>query len=140
MGRVVAEHSVLPWVRDEIARLRIVDPLTGEPVDAVKLASDNAAQRDVLAGRLERANELFVLGPKAGGWTRERRDAEAAGVTVELDRLGVAEAVVKVPPVDWTWPVPELNVYLRAILLHVTLGPDMRPVWAEWRNRELRAD
>jgi len=136
----VAEASVLPWIRDEIARLRIVDPLTGEPIDAVKLASDNAAQRDALAGRLDRANELFVIGPKAGGWTRERRDAEAAVVKAALDLLGDTEAIVKVPPVDWTWPVPELNAYLRAIVSRVDLGPDMRPVWAEWRNRALRAD
>lgn len=128
----VAEASVLPWMRDEIAHLRIPD--------AVTLASDNAAQRDALAGRLDRANELFVIGPKAGGWTRERRDAEAAVVKAALDLLGDTEAIVKVPAVDWTWPVPELNAYLRAIVSRVDLGPDMRPVWAEWRNRALRAD
>jgi DNA invertase Pin-like site-specific DNA recombinase len=132
-GRIVVpEAAVLPWIRDEIAHLRIPD--------AVTLDADNAAERERLAGRLERANELFVIGPKSGGWTRERRDAEAAVVTEALDRLGATEAVAKVPPVDWTWPVPELNAYLRAILLRVDLGPDMRPVWAEWRNRALRAD
>jgi len=128
----VAEAAILPWVKAEVAHLRIPD--------AVTLASDNAAQRDALAGRLERANELFVIGPKAGGWTRERRDAEAAVVKAALDLLGDTEAIVKVPPVDWTWPVPELNAYLRAIVSRVDLGPDMRPVWAEWRNRALRAD
>lgn len=130
--RAVSEAFILPWVRDEIAHLRIPD--------AVTLATDNAAQRDALAGRLDRANELFVIGPKAGGWTRERRDTETAAVAGELDRLGATEAVISFPPCDWSWPVPELNAYLRAIVSRVDLGPDMRPVWAEWRDRTLRAD
>ena len=124
----VTEAAVLPWIRAEIAHLRILD--------AVTLDADNAAERSRLAGRLERASELYI----AGEITRERHDAEKAAVTAALDRLGATEAVTKVPPVDWTWPVPELNAYLRAILLRVDLGPDMRPVWAEWRNRALRAD
>jgi DNA invertase Pin-like site-specific DNA recombinase len=138
----VAEASVLPWVRDELARLRLVDPETGEPIDAVTLAADNAAQRDALAGRLDRANEMYVLGPKAGGWTRERRDAEAAAVAAELERLGDAEATLGVSPIrpeEWdTWTPADLGSYIRAILRSVTLGPDMRPLEALWRNRKLR--
>src|SRR5450759_3305541 len=95
----VAEASVLPWIRDEIARLVV-------PA-AVMLDADNAAQREALTGRLERANELFVIGPKAGGWSRERRDAEAATVTAELDQLGDTETIAAFPPVDWDWPVRE---------------------------------
>jgi DNA invertase Pin-like site-specific DNA recombinase len=133
---VVSERFLLPWIRDEIARLRIVDPLTGEPIDAVALATTNAAQRDALA-----AEKARILRQNAKGYiTDAELDAGMAAVAVELDRLGVAEAVVNVPPVDWTWPVPELNAYLRAIVSRVDLGPDMRPVWAEWRDRTLRAD
>jgi DNA invertase Pin-like site-specific DNA recombinase len=127
----VSEHFVLPWVKAEVARLRIPD--------AVTLATDNAAQRDALAGRLERANEMYVLGPKAGGWTRERRDAEATAVAVELDQLGAAEDVVAIPPIDWTWDPRTLNGVLRGILRSVTLGPDLRPVEAEWRLSRFRA-
>lgn len=130
----IAEGKVLLWVKAEVARLRIPD--------AVTLATDNAAQRDALAGRLERANEMYVLGPKAGGWTRERRDAEATAVVVELDQLGAAEDVVAIPPIrpeEWdTWAPRDVNAYLRAILRSVTLGPDMRPVKALWRNESLR--
>jgi DNA invertase Pin-like site-specific DNA recombinase len=136
--RAISEAYILPWMRDEIAHLRIVDPTTGERVDSVRFAEGNAAEREALAGRLERANELFVLGPKAGGWTRERRDAEAATVTAELDRLAALETIADVPTVDWTWPARELNAYLRAILLRVDLGPDLRPIEATWRNRAMR--
>ncbi len=44
---VVSEAFILPWMRDEIAHLQPVDPHTGEPVDAVPLASANDAQRAV---------------------------------------------------------------------------------------------
>jgi DNA invertase Pin-like site-specific DNA recombinase len=130
---VVSERFLMPWIKEEIARLIIPD--------AVTLATDNAAQRDALAGRLERANDLFVIGPKAGGWTRERRDAEAAAVQIELDRLGAAEAVVNVPAIDWTWAPADVNAILRAILERVDLGPDMRPLpdGALWRVPEWRA-
>lgn len=140
---IVSERRLMPAIRDEVAHLRAIDPATGEPVDAVTLATDNAAQRGALAARLERANDLFVLGPKEGGWTRERRDAEAAAVAAELARLGRAEAVVAVPTIDWTWPPREVNAVLRAILERVQLGPDLRPLpypdgfaWTvpEWRS------
>jgi DNA invertase Pin-like site-specific DNA recombinase len=127
----VAESTVLPWVRDEVARLRAPD--------AVTLSAGNAAVRSALAGRLERANELFVIGPKAGGWTRERRDAEVAGVTAELDRLGDAEAVVAVPTIDWTWEPRSVNAVLRAILVRVKLDADLRPVSALWTMPEWRS-
>jgi hypothetical protein len=128
----VGEETVLPWVKDEVARLRTPD--------AVTLAADNAAVRSALAGRLERANDLFVLGPKAGGWTRERRDAEAAAVAAELDRLGDAEAVVAVPTIDWTWSARTVNEVLRTILVRVVLGPDLRPVSALWTMPQWRAE
>jgi site-specific DNA recombinase len=123
----VPEKRILPWVRDEVSRLRA-------PA-AVTIAADNAAQRDALAGRLERAHELYI----GGAISRERHAAEAAIVTAELDRLGDAEVVAAVPAIDWTWPPEKLNVVLRAILERVELGPDLRPVNAVWTVPEWRA-
>jgi DNA invertase Pin-like site-specific DNA recombinase len=124
---VVSERYVLPWIKEEVARLRLPD--------AVTLATDNAAQREALAGRLDRAHELYI----GGAITRERHAAEAAAVAVELDRLGAAEAVVAVPRLDWTWAPRDVNAVLSAILERVTLGPDMRPVSAVWRVPAWRA-
>jgi hypothetical protein len=132
--RNVTEAAILPWVRDEVAHLRPVDK-AGQPVDAVTLATDNAAERDALAGRLERTHELYI----AGAITRERYDREAAAVTAELDKLGAAEAVVAIPAIDWTRPPAQVNAVLRAILERVTLGADMRPVSAVWNVPEWRA-
>lgn len=133
--RNVTEAAVLPWVRAEVARLRPLDPATGGRVDAVTLAAGNAARRRALAGRLERANELYI----AGAISRERHAAEAAAVSAELDRLGNAETVVAIPDVDWTWEPGQLNGVLRAILERVELGPDLRPVQAVWTVPEWRS-
>ena len=123
---VVSERFLLPWIVAEIARLRI-------PA-AVATAADNAAQRDALAGRLERAHELYI----AGEITRERHAAEAAAVTAERDRLGDTETIAAVPAIDWDWAPADVNRILRSILARVDLGPDMRPAAATWRNPKLR--
>jgi hypothetical protein len=124
--RNVTEAALLPWIKEEIARLVIPD--------AVMLATDNAAQRDALAGRVERSSELYI----AGEITRERHDREKADVAAQLDRLGAAEAVVNVPAIDWALPPAQVNAVLRAILERVDLGPDMRPVSATWNVPEWR--
>jgi hypothetical protein len=99
------------------------------------MAVDNAAARAALAGRLERAHELYI----AGAISRERHATEVAAVAAELDRLGDAETVVAVPAIDWTWEPGQLNGVLRAILERVELGPDMRPVRAIWTVPEWRS-
>ncbi len=123
----VSESFILPWVRDEVARLRIPDTVT--------LAADSAAIRDALIGRLERAHELYI----AGAISRERHAAEAVAVTAELDRLVDTETLTAVPAIDWTWAPRDVNAILRTIFVRVNLGPDMRPVSAVWRNPALRA-
>jgi DNA invertase Pin-like site-specific DNA recombinase len=124
----VTEAAVLPWIKEEVARLRTPD--------AVTLAAGNDALRAQLTGRLERAHELYI----AGLITRERHAAEGAAVTAELDRLGDAEAVVAVPAIDWTWAPRDVNAILRAIFSRIDLGPDLRPVSAVWTVPEWRAD
>ncbi|MBF6606812.1 MAG: hypothetical protein IVW53_14685, partial [Chloroflexi bacterium] len=123
----VPEQRILPWVRDEVGRLRAPAVVT--------VAAANAAQRDALAGRLERAHELYI----GGAISHERHAAEAAAVSAELDRLGDAEVVAAVPTIDWTWTPEKLNAVLRAIVERVELGPDLRPVKAIWTVPEWRA-
>lgn len=123
----VPEKRILPWIQAEVGRLRAPE--------AVTIAAENAAQRDALAGRLERAHELYI----AGSITRERHAAETAGVTAELDRLGHTETVAAVPAIEWTWEPASVNAVLRAILERVELGPDLRPVSAVWTVPEWRS-
>jgi site-specific DNA recombinase len=123
----IPEKRILPWVRDEVSRLRIPD--------AVTMAVDNAAARAALAGRAERANELYI----AGAISRERHAAETAALAAELDRLGDAETVVAVPAIDWTWPAGRINAVVRNVLAYVELDPQMQPVRAAWLVPEWRA-
>jgi len=123
----VPEKRILPWVRDEVSRLRVPD--------AVTMAADNAAVRAALAGRAERAHELYI----AGAISRERHTAEVTAVTAELDRLGDAESVVAVPAIDWTWPAERINAVLLALFVSVQFDAQMRPFRAEWLVPEWRA-
>jgi DNA invertase Pin-like site-specific DNA recombinase len=125
----VSESEIIGWVRDEIAHLDL-------GVDAVQLATDNAAQRTALAGRLERASEEYV----AGRWNRERRDREAADVAAEIGKLGSAETIIEVPEIDWDKAPAVVNASLRAILERVTLDAAMRPASAVWNVPEWRAE
>lgn len=128
----VSENTVLPWVKDEVARLRTPDADT--------LAAGNTAVRSALAGRMERAHELYI----AGAITRERHATEAASVAAELDRLGHAETVVAIPAIDWTGDPRSINAILRAIFSRIQLGPDLRPLpypdGFTWTVPEWRAD
>ncbi|MEO8252184.1 MAG: hypothetical protein ABI578_06890 [Chloroflexota bacterium] len=50
MAWSVTEASLLPWVREEAARLQAVDG-DGEPIDAVKLGAVAEEERASLAAR-----------------------------------------------------------------------------------------
>ncbi len=124
----VTEAAILPWVRAEVdAHLALPPDL---PTD-----EDNEATRADLAGRLDRANDLYI----AGTITRERYDAERAAVDAELDRLGAAEAYQDVPAFDWSWSPARLNQLLRMLLVEIRLDAAMRPVDALWRLERFRS-
>jgi hypothetical protein len=125
----IVEKTIVSWVRDEVAHI----DLGGDRAEAIR---DDAALRAALTARLERASEEYV----AGRWTRARRDREIADVATEIDKLGDAVVVADLGDLDelWTWAPADANATLRAILERVTLGPDMRPVAAVWRNPALR--
>lgn len=125
----IPEKKMLPIVMAEAAKLRLPD--------AVRMAQDDMARRTALAGRLERANELYI----AGTIGRERYDREVAAVNRELDSLGASEAVIDIPALDWSQPPDVINTILRAMWSEIRLGPDMLPlpdgfVWRvpEWRR------
>ena len=78
---------------------------------------------------------------EAGHLTREDREARLAPIYEALERLdreAAAAAVAMIPAIDWTWPSERLNVVLRALWERVELGPDMRPLRAEWLVPEWR--
>ena len=124
----IPESVVLPWVKEEAARLRV-------PIDVVELATDNAARRAALAGRLERAHDLYI----AGGIDKARHDREAAAVAKERAALDATEVAIEVPDIDWTWPPERINLALRALWHQIDLDHEMRPASFAWTVPEWRS-
>ena len=129
----VRECDLLPWVKTEVARLRL-------PVDAVELATEHVAERADLTGQRERLALVFAR----GGLLEDVYTAEDTALEERIAALGDVDTIAPVSPIrpeEWdTWSTADLNVYLRSILRYVKLGPDMRPVEAPWRNPKLRGD
>jgi hypothetical protein len=122
---MVNEAGVLPWVRDEVARLRVPE--------RVEMAED-AATRDELEGKRARIVETFI----EGLIDKAERDRRLSAIADELDRLEAVAGVVEVPAIDWSWDPPTLNRVLRGVFRSIRLGTDLRPVDAEWRVPEFR--
>ena len=125
----VPEHALLPWMRDELART----DLGGDTLEAVK---DAAAERADLTGQRER----LALAYARGGLSEPVYTTEDAALVARLDALPAATVDIDLGDLDdlWTWAPADANRTLRALWAHVELGPDLRPVRAEWRNKALR--
>jgi len=127
----ISERYIEPWVRAEVARMEL-------EADAVTIATDNAAERASLAAKRARWIEQYG----EGLIDRAERDRRLAAVDAQLAALGATEALIEVPEIVWDgpgrWTPADLNAVLRRILASVTLGPDLRPLSAEWWNPALR--
>lgn len=116
----VAEAIVLRWA--EIEMRRLVPPT--EPV----ALTDLEAERHALTARLERIRVAFL----DGLLDEDRMRAENAEANDALTRLELQSQAVQVPPFSWNHPAGAVNLALRALWRHVQLGPDLRPLHAEW--------
>jgi DNA invertase Pin-like site-specific DNA recombinase len=125
---VVQEAALLPWIREEASRL--VTP------DKVSLAASNEARRAELTEQRERLGWAVA----DGLLDRELAASRAAGIDGELAALEVAETIVTIPAIDWSWPAAAVNAVLRAVWDHVELDEQMRPVRATWRVPEWRRE
>jgi DNA invertase Pin-like site-specific DNA recombinase len=127
----VGERLLLPWLKAELAHLRL-------PVDAVTMGREASAERADLVTQRER----LALGYARGGLTQATYEAEDGALVARLAELGDTEDAADVSPIlpeEWdTWTPGDLDRYIRSILERVDLGPDMRPVSATWRNPALR--
>ena len=127
----VTEAAVLPWVKAELARLRL-------PVDAVKLGQEASAER----ADLEAQRERLALAFARGGLKQPAYEAEDGALAARLAEIGDTEEAAAVSPIrpeEWDdWTPADLGSYIRSILRSVQLGVDMRPVSALWRNPALR--
>lgn len=122
----VAESVILPWVKEEAARLRTPD--------RVKLAEDQSAERAALEQRKARILDNF----ESGHYDASERDRRLATVYDGLARIDEAARLVAVPALDWSWEVADVNGVLRLMFDRIELGHDLRPVRAVWGVPEWR--
>jgi DNA invertase Pin-like site-specific DNA recombinase len=123
---MVNEGVLLPWVQAEVARLHVPE--------RVELA-DDTAQRDAIEAKRLRIVDTYT----DGIIDKAERDRRLAAIADELANLEAVTALVDVPEVDWSWEPAALNRVLRALFRRIELGPDLRPVRAEWTVPEWRA-
>lgn len=125
----VSEREIMPWIREEAARLRV-------PGDVAEVAKRNAGRADAVRERLARYAEMYG----EGSIKRERFDAEKTRATKDLAALSTQAAMMIVPQeIDWSWPTERIGTVLRSIWSCVRLDSTMRPVAAEWTVPEWRA-
>jgi hypothetical protein len=123
----IPESVILEWAEGEAARLRVPEAVVG---------TDDPARRAELMAKREGIGDALALRV----WDKERATAERDAIDAELDRLDAAQIVAAIPPaIDWTWPPPALSDVLRALWRAVELGPDLRPLRADWTVPEWRA-
>jgi DNA invertase Pin-like site-specific DNA recombinase len=125
----VSEKSLMPWIRDEAARLQL-------PTNAVESTGDPARQDELLARR-----QRVVDNYEDGLISREDRADKVALIDAELERLSTVSAAVMTVPaaIDWSWPEDRVNSVLRALWDHVNVDDQLRPTSAQWNVPEWRA-
>ena len=122
----VTELQLLPWIQGEAARLVVPGDLLERPADDV--LDDDRAERAALERLRGKLSDAVVDAGIA------ELDAKR---TAGSKRRQLVEAIP--PAIDWTWSAETINATLRAMWHHVDLGPDLRPIRAEWTVPEWRS-
>lgn len=119
----IAESKVIDWVKHESSRFRVPE--------RVALGGDPSERRD----ELEEDRRLAGIALRARAMPEAEFNAVMTRLDAELDALQAAESAVDVPQaIDWAgWSRGAVNGVLRSLWICVQLGPDMRPLRAEWR-------
>ena len=131
-GRMyVAESALIPWVQDEVARLRI-------PGDTLEIRARASERRVNLEARRRRIVSAFL----DGVIDRADRDNQLHKVADALARETAAVTSIDIPSegVDWGKPPAALNSFLRSLWERVELAPNMKPIIAVWRQTSYRAE
>jgi hypothetical protein len=119
----IAESRILPWVKDEAARLVVAD--SAMRVGTAPTRADFEAL-DVERMRIARGFQM-------GLFTEEEAAEQLADVNKRRERLEEQSRLVAIPSaVNFDAPAGAVNGVLRALWRYVELGPDFQPVRAEW--------
>ena len=124
---LVPERAILDWVKREASRFRV-------PGDVAQIGVRDDERRASVTERRRRLALAFA----GGALDDDTYRAEDRAILAEMEHIEAAVAVVDVPQtVDWdAWSPEAINAVLRAYWRAVDLGPDMRPVRADWKLPE----
>lgn len=124
----VVEDRILPWIRSEIALLRVPDP-------DVSLGETNAEERGRVDEALRRNKVAFLAGDMEDHEYLETKKA----LDAQLEKLDAEGRMVRVEVPDLTQDPKDVNEWLRALFEYVQLDEGMRPSFAKWRVPEWRS-
>lgn len=108
---------VLPWVKEEAARLRLPDAVRTQ-------VADDEDERTRLLAKRERVVDMYADGTITSKADRDRRLAD---IDAEMAHLAVRREVIDVPEIDWTWAPGDINAVLRTIFERIDMEIVERP-------------
>jgi hypothetical protein len=125
---VISEAKLLPAVREEAGRYRA-------PGDEYQ-DTDRTAELAVLDAERRRTLEQS----RRGMLGMDDAEAVIRDIKTRMDGLAAQASPTAIPQaVDWTWPAPVLNKWLRVLWTSVALGPDLLPDGFAWRFPQWRS-
>jgi DNA invertase Pin-like site-specific DNA recombinase len=125
--RYVSERQIIDWIKAEAARLHTPE--------RVELLVDHDRKRGELEGRRMRVQDMY----EAGDLSREQYRERLAKLDAAIETIDLERRIVSVPSIDWSWEPANVNRILRSMWEYVELGPDLRPIRAEWLVPEWRS-
>lgn len=126
--QTVPETAVLEWARAEAALAR-------PPVERIQIAEQAQEKVEALTSQKIRLGRAYAAGALPEGEFQSGVEA----IDAELDELELLGRSIELGPIDWDVDPQLINALLRALWEYVELGPDQRPVRAEWRLRAWRS-
>jgi len=124
--RTILEHKLLPWAQAEVIRG------LGSHMLEIRYADQNVAVRAALEAKRARLMEAY-LDMRFDKVVLDRMLTETDAELAALGQVDRAIAAVALKPaIRWDAPAGEINQRLRELWRSVQLGPDLRPVSANW--------
>lgn len=122
----VTESQLLPWAQAEVIRG------LGSHMLEIRYADQNVAVRAALEAKRARLMEAY-LDMRFDKVVLDRMLTETDAELAALGQVDRAIAAVALKPaIRWDAPAGEVNERLRELWRSVQLGPDLRPLSADW--------
>jgi DNA invertase Pin-like site-specific DNA recombinase len=120
----VNQRALMPAIREEAARLK-------------RLVIEGDTDPEAVA-RLDERKRRLAIGFADDLLNEQQYQAELAKIAAEMAHEAARATIQRLPPMDWTAPVPDQNAYLRGLWEYIALDSDMNVSEIKWRVPEWR--